>query len=150
MFQFDANGTLVIASLVLLLGRQCVKHIAILQKYAIPEPIAGGLLLALLFLLIHQTTGWEANFDTSLRDPLMLTFFASIGLNANLASLRAGGKVLVRFFCGRDRAIVAAKHGGYRHGDLARSGSADGTAGRDHHPLGWAWNRRCLERCFYG
>ncbi|PNM26350.1 sodium/glutamate symporter [Yersinia enterocolitica] len=98
MFHFDAYGTLVAATLVLLLGRQCVQNIPLLQKYAIPEPIAGGLLFALLFLLIHQTTGWEASFDTSLRDPLMLTFFASIGLNANLASLRAGGKVLIKFF----------------------------------------------------
>ncbi|HFR4115233.1 TPA: sodium/glutamate symporter [Yersinia enterocolitica] len=97
MFQFDAYGTLVAASLVLLLGRQCVKKIPLLQKYTIPEPIAGGLLVALAFLLIHQTSGWEAHFDTSLRDPLMLTFFASIGLNANLASLRAGGKVLIKF-----------------------------------------------------
>ncbi|HHZ4748719.1 TPA: sodium/glutamate symporter, partial [Yersinia enterocolitica] len=97
MLQFDAYGTLVAASLVLLLGRQCVKKIPLLQKYAIPDPIAGGLLVALMFLLIHQITGWEAHFDTSLRDPLMLTFFASIGLNANLASLRAGGKVLIKF-----------------------------------------------------
>lgn len=97
MFQFDAYSTLVAASLVLLLGRQCVKKIPLLQKYAIPDPIAGGLLVALIFLLIHQTTSWEAHFDTSLRDPLMLTFFASIGLNANLASLRAGGKVLIKF-----------------------------------------------------
>ncbi|VTM60224.1 Sodium/glutamate symport protein [Klebsiella pneumoniae] len=33
----------------------------------------------------------------SLKDPLMLAFFATIGLNANLASLRAGGKVLGTF-----------------------------------------------------
>ncbi|WP_145555275.1 sodium/glutamate symporter [Yersinia canariae] len=98
MFHFDTYGTLVAATLVLLLGRQCVQNIPFLQKYAIPEPIAGGLLFALFFLLIHQTTGWEASFDTSLRDPLMLTFFASIGLNANLASLRAGGRVLIKFF----------------------------------------------------
>ena len=26
--------------------------------------------------------GWEVNFDMSLRDPLMLAFFATIGLNA--------------------------------------------------------------------
>ncbi|CNH72166.1 sodium/glutamate symporter [Yersinia pekkanenii] len=97
MSQFDSYGTLVAATLVLLLGRQCVKSIPFLQKYAIPEPIAGGLLVALMLLLIHQTTGWEASFDTSLRDPLMLTFFASIGLNANLASLRAGGRVLIKF-----------------------------------------------------
>lgn len=38
--------------------------------------------------------GWEVNFDMSLRDPLMLAFFATIGLNANIASLRAGGRVV--------------------------------------------------------
>ena len=32
--------------------------------------------------------------DSSLRDPLMLAFFATIGLNANIASLRAGGRVV--------------------------------------------------------
>lgn len=37
MTQFDAYGTLVAASLVLLLGRQCVQHIPLLQKYAIPD-----------------------------------------------------------------------------------------------------------------
>lgn len=30
----------------------------------------------------------------TLRDPLMLAFFATIGLNANIASLRAGGRVV--------------------------------------------------------
>lgn len=38
--------------------------------------------------------GWEVNFDMSLRDPLMLAFFATIGLNANIASLCAGGRVV--------------------------------------------------------
>lgn len=33
----------------------------------------------------------------SLKDPLMLAFFATIGLNANLASLRSGGKVVGTF-----------------------------------------------------
>lgn len=97
MFQFDTYGTLVVASLVLLLGRQCLKSIPLLKKYTIPEPIAGGLLVALLLLIIKQTFGWEISFDASLREPLMLTFFATVGLNANLASLRTGGRILTRF-----------------------------------------------------
>lgn len=47
-----------------------------------------------LALLILKKHGLEVNFDMSLRDPLMLAFFATIGLNANLASLRAGGRVV--------------------------------------------------------
>ncbi|RJT43761.1 sodium/glutamate symporter [Rahnella woolbedingensis] len=94
MIQLDTYGTLVAATLVLLLGRKCVQSVKFLKKYTIPEPVAGGLLVALLLLIANQVFGWEIGFDMSLKEPLMLTFFATIGLNANLASLRAGGKSL--------------------------------------------------------
>ncbi|AWK15206.1 sodium/glutamate symporter [Candidatus Fukatsuia symbiotica] len=97
MFHLDIYGTLVAATLVLLLGRKLVKSVSFLQKYTIPEPVAGGLLIAVLLLLVQQIWGWEIRFDMSLKDPLMLTFFATIGLNANLASLRHGGRLLMTF-----------------------------------------------------
>ncbi|WP_323838341.1 sodium/glutamate symporter [Photorhabdus africana] len=97
MYHLDVYGTLVASALVLLLGRKLVQSVPFLEKYTIPEPVAGGLLVALILLAVKQTTGWEINFDLSLKDPLMLTFFATIGLNANLASLKAGGKVLFTF-----------------------------------------------------
>lgn len=97
MIHLDVYGTLVAATLVLLLGRQMVQKIPFLTKYTIPEPVAGGLLVALGFLLLKQTMGFEVSFDISLKDPLMLAFFATIGLNANLASLRKGGKALSIF-----------------------------------------------------
>ncbi|MCM2447022.1 sodium/glutamate symporter [Rahnella sp. CG8] len=94
MIQLDTYGTLVAATLVLLLGRKCVQSVKFLKKYTIPEPVAGGLLVALLLLIANQIFGWEVGFDMSLKEPLMLAFFATIGLNANLASLRAGGNSL--------------------------------------------------------
>jgi len=94
MIHLDTYGTLVAATLVLLLGRKCVQSIFFLKKYTIPEPVAGGLLVAFLLLLANQLFDWEVSFDMSLKEPLMLAFFATIGLNANLASLRAGGKAL--------------------------------------------------------
>ncbi|MDC9612770.1 sodium/glutamate symporter [Xenorhabdus khoisanae] len=99
MYHLDVYGTLVAATLVLLLGRKLVQSVSFLEKYTIPEPVAGGLLVALVLLAVKQTTGWEVGFDLSLQEPLMLTFFATIGLNANLASLRAGGKLLIFFIC---------------------------------------------------
>ncbi|VVP00459.1 Sodium/glutamate symporter [Pseudomonas fluorescens] len=36
----------------------------------------------------------EVRFDTSLQTPLMLTFFATIGLSADFASLKKGGRVV--------------------------------------------------------
>ena len=94
MFHLDTLATLVAATLTLLLGRKLVHSVSFLKKYTIPEPVAGGLLVALALLILKKSMGWEVNFDMSLRDPLMLAFFATIGLNANLASLRAGGRVV--------------------------------------------------------
>ena len=94
MIHLDTLSTLVAATLVLLLGRKLVHSVSLLKKYTIPEPVAGGLLVALALLVLKKSLGWEIDFDMSLKDPLMLAFFATIGLNANLASLRSGGKVL--------------------------------------------------------
>ena len=94
MFHLDTLSTLVAATLVLLLGRKLVQTVPLLKKYTIPEPVAGGLLVALALLVLKKSMGWEIDFDMSLKDPLMLAFFATIGLYANLASLRSGGKVL--------------------------------------------------------
>ncbi|MDF2528558.1 MAG: sodium/glutamate symporter [Enterobacter mori] len=94
MIHLDTLSTLVAATLVLLLGRKLVHSVSLLKKYTIPEPVAGGLLVALALLILKKSMGWEIDFDMSLKDPLMLAFFATIGLNANLASLRSGGKVL--------------------------------------------------------
>jgi hypothetical protein len=47
MITLDGYGTLVAASLVLLFGRRLVSAIQLLRAYSIPEPVAGGLLVAL-------------------------------------------------------------------------------------------------------
>ncbi len=97
MIQLDFYGTLVAASLVLLMGRSLVNRIPFLRTYNIPKPVAGGLLVALLQLAIYLTTGRSIQFDPSLQTPLMLAFFATIGLNADFASLRKGGRAVVLF-----------------------------------------------------
>jgi ESS family glutamate:Na+ symporter len=93
MFQLDFYGTLVAASLVLLLGRGLVTRVGFLRNYNIPEPVAGGLVVALV-LLVLRTLEIEVRFDTSLQTPLMLAFFATIGLSADFASLKKGGRVV--------------------------------------------------------
>lgn len=93
MLQLDFYGTLVAASLVLLLGRALVTRVNFLRSYNIPEPVAGGLLVALL-LLVLRVADIEIRFDTSLQTPLMLAFFATIGLSADFASLKKGGRIV--------------------------------------------------------
>ncbi|MGE5769711.1 MAG: sodium/glutamate symporter, partial [Betaproteobacteria bacterium] len=97
MLELDIYGTLVAASAVLLLGQQLVSRVRWLSAYTIPEPVAGGLLAALLLLAGREWFDFRVQFDNSLSAPLMLTFFACIGLNADLASLRRGGRPLLVF-----------------------------------------------------
>ena len=97
MISLDIYATLVSASMVLLSGRFLVSNIKPLRTYSIPEPVIGGLLAAVAIMLIHKGAGVEIRFDASMAGPLMLCFFASIGLNADLASLKRGGKPLLLF-----------------------------------------------------
>ncbi|NJD26526.1 MAG: sodium/glutamate symporter [Betaproteobacteria bacterium] len=97
MLDLDVYGTLVAASMVLLLGQFLVARVRWLSAYTIPEPVAGGLCAALLLLALREWGDVVVQFDRSLSMPLMLAFFACIGLNADLASLRRGGRPLFVF-----------------------------------------------------
>lgn len=96
MISIDSYGTLVAASMVLLVGRKLVASVRVLQIYSIPEPVIGGLIVALGLYALQVGTGVQVRFDSTLSTPLMLGFFASIGLNADLARLRKGGRPLMK------------------------------------------------------
>ncbi len=91
---FSIIETLLVSSMVLLLGRNIVRRVSLLRAYSIPDPVVGGLLVALLLFALRSLGDIQIHFDTSLQMPLMLAFFATIGLSADLASLRIGGKKL--------------------------------------------------------
>lgn len=97
MIQLDSYATLVAATLVLLLGRSLVNRINVLRTFSIPKPVAGGLLVALVLVLLRASMDVELRFDTAFQTPLMLAFFASIGLSADLGSLKRGGKAVFTF-----------------------------------------------------
>lgn len=97
MISFDIYGTMVMACLTLLLGRIVVAKIPALDKFTIPSPVAGGLLVAFTILILKSYFNFEIKFDTVLQTPLMLMFFATIGLNANFRSLLSGGISLLIF-----------------------------------------------------
>ena len=78
-----------------LLGEAINRRVGLLKRFNIPDPVTGGLLLALLFFGLHRFGLAEVSFDTHIRDVLLLVFFTGIGLNASLADLRKGGKPLV-------------------------------------------------------
>lgn len=94
LMSFNIYATLVCMVAVLLLGRLIIKRVKFLRDYDIPEPVVGGVVAAILILLIYKFSNIELKFDSSLKDPLMLAFFTSIGLGADFASLQKGGRML--------------------------------------------------------
>lgn len=89
--------TLLIAALVLLLGRVVNRLVPWLSHYNIPAPITGGLLFAVGVLCVRQFSPVEVVFDSTLKPVLLLAFFAAVGLSANLSLLKQGGKRLLLF-----------------------------------------------------
>ncbi|HFE9651358.1 sodium/glutamate symporter [Acinetobacter baumannii] len=96
-FVFNGFYTLISAVIVLLLGRFLVNRIDFLKRYNIPEPVAGGLVAAVVSLLVHTFWGYSIVFSSELQTSFMLVFFASIGLSANFMKLKEGGTALVIF-----------------------------------------------------
>lgn len=89
--------TISLAVLVLLLGQFLVKKIPILKKYCIPTPVVGGLVFAIVALILRQTNVLAIEFDTTLQDVAMNAFFTSVGFGASIKVLKKGGKKVIVF-----------------------------------------------------
>ena len=86
---------LIISIVVLYVGIHLTNILGFLKKYNIPAPVSGGLLCSIVVGLIYAFTSKQIQFDTSLRDLLLLTFFSTIGLSAKFRFLLEGGKALI-------------------------------------------------------
>jgi len=80
--------------LVLFVGKWLNQRVALLREYNIPEPVTGGLLFAVVFALLHLAAGIRLVFELTARDVLLVYFFITIGLNAQLGDLKKGGRPL--------------------------------------------------------
>ncbi len=80
----------VIAIIVLFLGRFINHNCAPLRRFNIPEPILGGLVVAIIVTLMNYS-GTTINFILPLKGTFMLLFFATVGLSASFKLLAQGG-----------------------------------------------------------
>lgn len=84
-----------IAISVLFLGHFVNSKLPILKKFNIPEPIVGGLIVAIVITAMHFQ-GVDLEFSLPLQNTFMLMFFSTVGLAANYTQLMKGGaKVFV-------------------------------------------------------
>ena len=96
-WSINSYYTLIIATIVLLFGRYLVRKYRFLQDFNILEPVAGGLVAAVIIYALYLFNHVSFAFDKSLREAFMLVFFSSIGLSADFSRLKAGGFPLVIF-----------------------------------------------------
>lgn len=93
--QVQSFLTVTLGILVLFLGKALNRRVAVLREFTIPEPVTGGLFVALLIALLHWLTGLEISFGLRARDLLLVYFFTTVGINASFSDLRRGGRALL-------------------------------------------------------
>ncbi|MDJ0941572.1 MAG: sodium/glutamate symporter [Woeseiaceae bacterium] len=93
--ELSARQTVIVAILVLALGKYLTKRSDFLKDYNIPEPVSGGLIASVLFGLLYMLFDTEVRFALDLRNTLLVVFFTTIGLSSKLDTLKQGGKPLV-------------------------------------------------------
>jgi ESS family glutamate:Na+ symporter len=86
---------LTVGFVVFFVGRYLTKKIAFLSEYNIPEPVSGGIAVALSTWALYSFFSREISFNLSARDALLVYFFTTVGLNARFADLVRGGLPLL-------------------------------------------------------
>jgi ESS family glutamate:Na+ symporter len=85
---------LTVGIVVFFLGVLITQRVEFLRRYSIPEPVTGGFVAAMLLWAVHALFRVDIAFDMTTRDKLLVIFFATVGVNARLKDLAAGGRVL--------------------------------------------------------
>ena len=102
-FELNLLETLGLATALFFVGLFCVRRSTFLQRYSIPVPVVGGVLFAVLLAAAGLVAKVQLVVDDSPKDPLLLAFFATLGLGADVRSLARGGwrlaVLLVLFVC---------------------------------------------------
>jgi len=90
--------TLALAIVVYYIGRLIKTKVTILEKFCIPSPVVGGLIFAILNLILTESNIMTISLDSTLQNPFMLAFFTTIGLGASFKLIKQGGIQVGLFF----------------------------------------------------
>lgn len=86
---------LTVGFVVFFVGRYLTQKIALLSEYNIPEPVSGGIAVALSTWVLYAVFSHEITFNLNARDALLVYFFTTVGLNARFVDLVRGGLPLL-------------------------------------------------------
>jgi len=93
-YELDGFLSFTLAIILLFVGKGVISKIEVLRRYSIPEPVIGGFLCAAVVGFIYLFFDLQVSFKLEVRDWLLLYFFASVGLQADIRTLISGGKPL--------------------------------------------------------
>ena len=93
--EINAFIALTVGFVVFFVGRHLTKKVHLLAEYNIPEPVSGGIAVALSTWAFYEFFAREISFDLSARDALLVYFFSTVGLYARFADLVRGGLPLL-------------------------------------------------------
>ncbi len=141
MFELDLVHTLAFAGVALLLGHGLRRLVPLLERYNLPAPVLGGLVIAVAVLIARGQGVTLVKFDTTLQSPMMIAFFTTIGFGASLSLLKIGRPAGASLLPARDRLCSPSER--RRHPDCARlrASSAVWRAGRIRDADGRAGDR---------
>ena len=87
--------SLTIGIVVFFVGVLITQRVKLLRNFSIPEPVSGGFVAVVIVSLIYFAFNLQIDFDLTTSDRLLVIFFATVGINARLADLLAGGWTLL-------------------------------------------------------
>lgn len=97
VLKFDMTQTLFIAVILVLAGNWIISKVSIFSKYCIPSAVVGGLLFAIIALVLRQLNIVNFEFNTTLQQFFMNMFFVASGFGASMVLFKKGGKLVVIF-----------------------------------------------------
>ena len=95
--ELDDIQTVGLAAVLLVIGILIKRRVYFFQRFAIPAPVIGGFLFALLNLVFHVTDTVNITLSDTLQKFFMVIFFTTVGYGASVKVLRSSGAKVLYF-----------------------------------------------------
>lgn len=89
--ELDILQTLGIAIIAFSLGNLIKNKIEFFQKFFIPAPVIGGIIVSFIVFILKESGSYQIKFDDILQDFFMNIFFTCIGLTCSFKLLKKSG-----------------------------------------------------------
>lgn len=95
---FDMLATTGLGCIIALIGQSIVRHNKFLREWAIPAPVASGLILSIILAILKVSISLDITWDKSLANYLMNIFFTCMGFSFSFKNLSKGRKYIAPIF----------------------------------------------------